>query len=317
MNDRFPLVSIAMATFNGEKYLREQLDSILRQTHPAIEIIICDDCSTDTTPMILREYERNEPRIHVFYNEKNLGLVRNFEKALSLCNGEYVALSDQDDVWMAEKLETLLTHLDDAMLIHSDAILINDAGEIMIDSYTHYSCKNLRKDFKDYLLSNNVTGCTALFRRDLLVYGLPIPAGVALHDWWLALHAFHHGGIAYYEKPLIYYRQHSANQIGASNPDKIASFAQRSEDVKKYLLFLKAVRQTVAMDAEESRFIKSLIAYYEDFFSKTIRLRSFFFHLYYCSRFNRKNHGKYTLGSLLLSLFGLSLQKKLWKLVSK
>ena len=93
------MISIAMATFNGEKYLREQIDSILAQTHQNFELVICDDCSTDGTAGILREYETQDSRIRVYVNERNIGFKKKFERAISLCKGEYIALSDQDDVW--------------------------------------------------------------------------------------------------------------------------------------------------------------------------------------------------------------------------
>ena len=93
------MISIAMATYNGEKFLRYMLDSILSQTYQDIELIICDDNSSDSTCLILKEYEKNNSRIKLYFNESNLGFIKNFEKAISLCSGDYIALSDQDDIW--------------------------------------------------------------------------------------------------------------------------------------------------------------------------------------------------------------------------
>ena len=107
------MISIAMATYNGEKYLAEQLDSILAQTVQDFELIVCDDCSSDSTAEILSRYAEKDSRIKIFVNEKNLGFVKNFEKAVSLCSGEYIALSDQDDVWFAGHLEILLRNIKD------------------------------------------------------------------------------------------------------------------------------------------------------------------------------------------------------------
>ena len=102
------MISIALTTYNGEKFLKEQLDSILNQTYSDYELVVCDDCSTDSTRQILKEYEKKDKRINVFLNNNNLGFKNNFEKAISLCTGEYIALSDQDDIWDEKKLEILL-----------------------------------------------------------------------------------------------------------------------------------------------------------------------------------------------------------------
>lgn len=96
-----------MATYNGEKYIREQIDSILTQSVQDFEIVVCDDCSSDSTVKILREYEKKDSRIKIFVNEKNLGFLKNFEKAVSLCSGEKIAFSDQDDIWTKDHLDVL------------------------------------------------------------------------------------------------------------------------------------------------------------------------------------------------------------------
>lgn len=115
------MISIAMATYNGEKYLREQLDSILAQTVQDFELVVCDDCSTDSTVRILEEYVEKDARIKIFCNEQNLGFVKNFEKAISLCQGECIALSDQDDVWLPEHLQVLLENIGEKDLCGTDA----------------------------------------------------------------------------------------------------------------------------------------------------------------------------------------------------
>ena len=111
-----PQISIAMTTYNGEKYLAEQLDSILSQTHTDWELIICDDCSTDSTWQILQEYAQKDSRIKIYKNEQNLGFKKNFEKAIGLCTGDYIALSDQDDVWFPEHLSLLYSIKKDASM---------------------------------------------------------------------------------------------------------------------------------------------------------------------------------------------------------
>ena len=122
-----PLISIALATYNGEKYLREFLDSIAYQTYKNIEIIACDDQSTDNTVKILEEYSKIL-NLRYYLNENRLGPVKNFEKALKLCSGRFIALADQDDIWLPEKIETLYNEIikdNNILCVKSDAYLID------------------------------------------------------------------------------------------------------------------------------------------------------------------------------------------------
>lgn len=136
----YPLISIAIATYNGEKYLKEQLDSIYAQTYKNIEVVVTDDCSTDKTVEILDKYAKTHG-LKYFVNEKNLGFVKNFEKAMTLCKGKFVALADQDDIWEKNKIQILYGHIGDSLLIHSDASLIDAEGEIINTSYKQSSHK--------------------------------------------------------------------------------------------------------------------------------------------------------------------------------
>ncbi|MDP3588873.1 MAG: glycosyltransferase family 2 protein [Sulfuricurvum sp.] len=308
-----PLISIAMATYNGEQFLAHQLDSILFQSYTNIEIIICDDKSTDTTHEILRHYAQEDRRIQLFFNEKNIGLVKNFEKAISLCTGEYIALADQDDIWEKNKIAILLQSMCTADLIHSNAQLIDDNGAVFASSYSHYSHKQLDKDIYSYLMGNNVTGCTSLFSRQLLTNALPFPQDIFVHDWWLALCAFKHGGIIYCDQPLINYRQHSHNQIGAANSKRIHPFEAREKAFQKTVLFLKALLEVSFFSVDEKRFIVQMIDYYHDFFTKTVRFRSFFFHLHYFNYFNEGKPFLYKLIGLFLSFFGDKIQRLMWR----
>jgi len=209
------LTSIAMATYNGEKYLREQLDSIYAQTYKNIEVIVCDDCSSDKTVEILKEYSERFG-LKYFINEKNLGYVKNFEKAISLCNGEYIALSDQDDIWLENKLDILLNEIDDNLLIHSDCELIDEFGNSL---QLHWKSEiNSHKNFEDFLFSNLVTGCTILFKKGLLKGIAAFPDGLAYHDWYLGILAAKEKKIKYLNKSLIQYRQHSHQDTGSTMP---------------------------------------------------------------------------------------------------
>ncbi|PKL19091.1 MAG: hypothetical protein CVV49_02490 [Spirochaetae bacterium HGW-Spirochaetae-5] len=210
------LVSIAMATYNGAAYLKLQLDSIIAQTYKNIEIIICDDCSSDGTVKILEEYCLNR-NIRYYVNEKNLGYIKNFEKVLGYCSGDFIALADQDDIWLENKVEFLVNNIGDSTLIFSDSCLIDEQGELLAKSYLKHQNIDIpgsAGQLNRLMFCNYVTGCTVLFKRDILEKAFPFIDTIS-HDWWIALHASINGGIASVNTPLVLYRQHPGNTIGA------------------------------------------------------------------------------------------------------
>jgi glycosyltransferase involved in cell wall biosynthesis len=211
------LVSIVLGAYNGEKYLKEQIDSILRQTYKNIELIIADDCSTDNTQAILREFADKYENVHIYFNETNLGLVRNFEKAVKYAQGEYIAFADQDDIWLPEKIQRLVDNIGDNMLIYSDSAYIDAKGNLMgkkISDYRHLiSEKNLYTlDIESGLW---VAAHSMVFRRELLDLALPFPFSPYLnHDGWMAYIAMLKGMIKFIPEVLVLYRQHGYNLVG-------------------------------------------------------------------------------------------------------
>lgn len=215
-----PLISVVLPTYNGAAYLKQQLDSICRQTYPNIEIIAVDDCSTDDTPQILDAY-RDQAKLQVVRNPANLGVNANFEKAMRLAQGELIALADQDDIWAPDKLASLAAKLGEHSLIYADSELIDAAG--------HPLGKLLRERLGirplqgrprlAFLLANCVPGHAMLFKRELLEHALPLPAHT-LYDQWLAFTASRLGGIAYLNSSLVQYRQHSASVVNAPRQRK-------------------------------------------------------------------------------------------------
>ncbi len=216
-----PLVSVALATCNGARYLPAQLDSIYAQTHTPIEVVASDDCSDDDTPAILERYATSHG-VRVLRNPRRLGIKRNFETALHHCRGRFIALADQDDVWYADKLERLLACQRESgvSLVYSDADLVDGVGRPL--------GARLRETLEvEYLrgrpraslyLENWITGCTVLFDRQLLDSALPLPGGAHMHDWWLAFAATLADGLDFVDAPLLGYRQHDSNQVGAHAP---------------------------------------------------------------------------------------------------
>ena len=138
-------IDILLATYNGEKYLREQLDSILNQTYQNFKLIVSDDCSTDLTREILKEYEEKDKRIIVFYQEKNLCYIKNFEFLLKNVKSEYYALSDQDDVWKPEKIEVAMNMLkeNNADLYYCDLNLVDKDCNMLYESYWKFRNKDI------------------------------------------------------------------------------------------------------------------------------------------------------------------------------
>jgi len=202
------LVSIALCTYNGEKFLAQQLDTLFNQTYKNIEIIAVDDCSTDNTFNILKTYAKDHPNFTVYQNEKNLGFLKNFETAAGYCKGEFIAFCDQDDLWHPKKIELQVAVIGDNQLIYHDSEFINDdnesLGKKMSDVFNFY-----RGDQPEaFLFDNCISGHAMLIRRDLLQYAFPLKENY-YHDWWIAYVAANIGTIDFIPKALVQYRQHT------------------------------------------------------------------------------------------------------------
>lgn len=202
-----PLISVALSVYNGERHLREQLDSVLAQKEVQLEIIAVDDGSSDGSVALLREYAKRDPRIHVHVNPHNLGHLRSFERVMSLCGGEFIAPCDQDDIWHPQKLARLADAIGDADLAYCDSEYIDEQGQslrrrISQDLSMHAGIDPLR-----YVFQNTVSGHACLLRRKLLQRAGPAPA-LLYHDWWLAMCAAAHAGVVYVDAPLVQFRRH-------------------------------------------------------------------------------------------------------------
>lgn len=207
------LVSVAMCTYNGENYVKEQIESILKQTISEIELIITDDCSTDNTIQIINNYMKNDSRIKLYQNKENLGYVKNFEKAISLCQGYYIALSDQDDVWESCKLEALIDFMIDKKgdFIYSNALLVdknlNSLEKKLVNKKQYFQGENNLF----FVYNNCISGNTMLFKNKLRDKFLPFPKNLDFHDIWIAFIASSVTEIIFFDKTLVYYRQHDNN----------------------------------------------------------------------------------------------------------
>lgn len=227
-----PTISVALCTYNGEKYLREQLDSIASQTLPPDEIIICDDASEDATVSVIAHFSAGCPiPVKLYRNEKRLGVMLNFRSAISLCTGNYIALSDQDDVWVKDKLKTIVDFFSlpankEVQVVFTDLELVdqqlNRLGSTMWRQIGFNS--SLQKTWRnggalDILISrgNFVTGASIVmrssFRREIDDILLQ-PFKIWFHDGLIALAAARTNSIAFIDKPTVLYRQHEEQVAG-------------------------------------------------------------------------------------------------------
>lgn len=212
------MISVCMATFNGGKFIREQLESILSQLPPDAEIIIADDGSTDDTLLVVDSL--NESRIRVLPAERHLGVIYNFERALRASKGEIVFLADQDDVWLPGKVEKCLAALNEADLVMHDAFLLglSDAFESAWGRNGKLSdIRTYRSGVVANWWKNSFTGCCMAFRRKVLDKALPFPKNLPMHDQWLGLVAEKYFKVSYVNEPLVEYRQHSSNATHIGN----------------------------------------------------------------------------------------------------
>lgn len=231
-----PLVSVALATYNGQQYLREQLDSIYNQTYKNLEVVVCDDHSEDDTVKILEEYRQRFGLIYCV-NETRLGFVKNFEKSILRCRGDYIALCDQDDVWEPKKIETLLQYINEKPLICSDLILVDKDKNLIDNSLYNHTGLQFHNNNQFYYMvhSNFVVGCTILFKRELKNIILPFPEGTPYHDWWIALVASANNCIEFCNKPLVYYRYHGNNYSQTGKKTLVISVVDKINEVNKKL----------------------------------------------------------------------------------
>ncbi len=236
------MISVCMATYNGEKYLREQVDSILSQLGKNDQLVVSDDGSTDRTVEILNSY--NDNRITIFQNEAPHGVNRNFENAIKHALGEYIFLSDQDDVWIPGKVDVCLKALKDYDCVIHDAIVVNDNIEITCNSF--FQERNSGPGFWKNLFKNTYLGCCMAFRRRVLQVCLPIPATNAyFHDNWIGSIADLKFHLKFIPFKGIYFRRHSANTSCTAKKSKYSLFQQfnhrtsQLKDITIRLLFRK------------------------------------------------------------------------------
>ncbi|WP_374174028.1 glycosyltransferase family 2 protein [Flavobacterium tructae] len=203
------MISVCLATYNGEKYIKKQVTSILAQLDANDEIIISDDRSADSTIAIIEEL--NDKRIKVVYNKLERGYTNNFENAINHAIGEFIFLSDQDDVWMDDKVLKTMALLEKRDLVVSDAQFVDENVNDL--NYTFFSIRGGRKGFFRNLYRSQYLGACMAFRREILIKLLPFPKRSELcpHDLWISLISEFYYKTLVLDQPLIKYRRHGNN----------------------------------------------------------------------------------------------------------
>ncbi|BFK74654.1 glycosyltransferase family 2 protein [Megasphaera elsdenii] len=226
------MISIALCTYNGEKYIGEQLQSIMQQTLQPDEIVICDDQSKDRTIDVIKntlKYWNGNWRL--IQNSKNLGYKKNFQKVISLCQGDVIFLCDQDDVWEQRKLEVMVPVFNDpnVILAFHDADIVNENLETIRSSFWNELDFDIEAfqngDYSCLLIGNFIQGAASGFRKSLFKQSIPFP-NTAFHDEWLALNAAFLGKIVPVPQLLLKYRQRGNNALGGPQKNTLAKKIQ-------------------------------------------------------------------------------------------
>lgn len=201
-------VSVCMTTFNGEKFIEAQLESILKQLENNDEVIVSDDGSSDKTIQLIKDF--NDPRIKLYINSFR-NIILNFEFALSQATGQIIFLSDQDDIWYDNKVSELISILNTYDLVYTNASVFNDIKEENLLFNKRENNTLINNFIKNYCL-----GATMAFKSSVLKYSLPFPKNIEMHDLWIYFVSGVFGKNYYYDEPLIYYRRHGSNASNAS-----------------------------------------------------------------------------------------------------
>lgn len=220
-------IHIVLATYNGEKYIREQLDSLLDNDFKDICIEVCDDGSSDGTVQIVKEYVERYNCITFHQNEKNLGYTMNFLEGIRRSQSPYIMLCDQDDIWHRDKIRKTYERMKQLekenkdefpLMVFTDAMNFDSGNGQELGSFHKSSHLDVKKlDTAHLFMENKCIGCTIMINGIVREYLKVLPEEIRVHDWWLALICSHFGKISYIKETTLQYRQHSGNMIGGSS----------------------------------------------------------------------------------------------------
>lgn len=269
------MIYVIMCTYNGEKYIKEQVQSILDNTVNSWKIFIMDDQSADDTIKIAKEFQRKCPeKIFINCNQNQRGAIVNFlshtyEIGLQMTNDDFIMLCDQDDIWNPDKIQKTMNGMNELinkfgndipLLACTDATVVDDAMNIINQSFHKMNNYNIHKlDFSHLMMENKVQGCTILLNRSMALMLDRLPRKATMHDGWLALIASAFGKIKYIDEPTMKYRQHG---------DNIQGSMEYIKDVKSKFLNLGSQRKIVMSTTGQ---IEEFLAIYGDMLSNKVQ----------------------------------------------
>lgn len=308
-------ICIVLCTYNGGRFLPKMLESLCRQTRKAEWIVAYDDGSSDSTVPLLHSYAEKLP-LRIFAGNQNAGHRAAFNKALQIAkeitdDNDKIALADQDDEWLPDKLEILEKELGRNALVFGDAVVIDASGKEIHPSWRTFGNIPDRVSLKAQIAGiNNVTGCVSLFRASLLKTILPIPEGVTVHDRWIAMFAERRGGIRRISNAVIRYRLHDSNAVGVKPPPKM------SETLRLQELWVKTILQNAdkfPLNEEEIRFAKKLLTLHQGRQKKGFLPQYFPWILKHRQELFLPGSFKNRFKQILFSCIGFPLAKKIWR----
>ncbi|QEZ88616.1 glycosyltransferase, family 2 [Aliarcobacter cibarius] len=311
------LVSVVLCTYNGEKYLEEQLNSILNQTYKNIEIIISDDCSTDNTLEILEKYRYLE-NFHIFLNKENLGFNKNFELAISKANGYFIALCDQDDLWELDKIEILVSSIDENSLVYANSMLVDENLKSLNKTLEEKLKVNFisSNSMLSFIFGNCVSAHAMMFKKEMVsVFNFPKNI---YFDQYIAMVCASKNGVKYIDRNLVFYRQHSNNTLAQNGVKKRKSIFHKiktklekkvkdNEDLKN---IVKVMKDIPTIKKDEKIILDEYTICLNQFMDRYFNLKLFFL-LYK----NRKLFFSMSKKSSFKQSFNKSIGYKLYKVL--
>ncbi len=228
-------ISVALAAYKGEDFIREQLSSIISQLSPQDEVIVSDDFPQGKTREVVMSFAENDTRVKYIEGPAK-GVIRNFENAVKACTGKYIFLADQDDMWLPDKVEAVC----EALSAGADLVLHNAMvtdRDMKIQDTSFFKSHGTKKGYLTNLIRNSYMGCCMAFRRELCEKIMPFPENIPMHDQWIGLLAEKTGKVSLIEKPLILYRRHGGNVTGGqtSLKQKCMWRISMAKEIKKRL----------------------------------------------------------------------------------
>ena len=269
------LVSIIMCTYNGSKFVVQQMESLCNQTYSALEIIISDDCSSDGTFNILQQYAEKDSRIQLFRNERNVGYIGNFSNACKYASGFFIAISDQDDVWHAEKISLMMkSWIPGAPLMYCNSVRFTD--EVPWEATANKKYRRFKgTDSRKLAIFNTISGHASMYTKSFIESILPFP-GKLSYDWYAGVVAACNGGVGYVDKILVFQRVHGSNvTVGGMYDHNVKE--SRPQFKQLVLNHLQQFAVVPGMPDNQKRFYVKLLRLWSEAISKKFSWPLFFF----------------------------------------